>query len=186
MASGTSRLSARLKRVCQMDAVRRSSDDRALEGVSPRGGCEPGSRNSGGSRAISLQKAASNTKAPRGHVTGEALDTDDFARTLSNLLHGAARHCSSACACAREAPRCDAGVDEPRVVATLTVADAPGNADSGPSRTATSPALPLKSCSTGSPWRGCSRETLEAAQRGAARVRVEIRPLPATDHSAGN
>ena len=92
-------------------------------------------------------------ESARGHVTGEALYTDDLLGRFPHLLHAWPVTAPHAHALVK---RLDAtpALDEPRVVATLTAADAPGNADSGP-RGMTSPSSLSKSCSTGSLWRGC-------------------------------
>jgi xanthine dehydrogenase large subunit len=71
-----------------------------------------------------------------------------------------------------------AALDEPGVVTTLTATDARGEADSGPSGR-DEPLFPREVMFHGQPVAWVLGETLDAAQRGAARARAEFEPLPA-------
>ena len=116
-------------------------------------------------------------ESARGHVTGEALYTDDLLTRFPNLLHAwpvTAPHAHA------RVKRLDAApaLDEPGVVTTLTATDAPGEADSGPSRH-DEPMFPSEVMFHRQPVAWVLGETLDAAQRGAARDHVEYEPLPA-------
>jgi len=116
-------------------------------------------------------------ESARGHVTGEALYTDDLLARFPGLLHAwpvTAPHAHA------RVTRLDAAaaLDEPGVVTTLTAADARGEADSGPSRH-DEPLFPSGVMFHSQPLAWVLGETLDAAQRGAARVRAEFEPLPA-------
>jgi xanthine dehydrogenase large subunit len=116
-------------------------------------------------------------ESARGHVTGEALYTDDLLGRFPNLLHAwpvTAPHAHARVTRLDAAP----ALDEPGVVTTLTAADASGEADSGPSRH-DEPIFPVEVMFHLQPVAWVLGETLEAAQRGAARARVEYEPLPA-------
>ncbi len=116
-------------------------------------------------------------ESARGHVTGEALYTDDLLGRFPNLLHAwpvTAPHAHA------RVKRLDAApaLDEPGVVTTLTATDPPGEADSGPSRH-DEPLFPSEVMFHRQPVAWVLGETLDAAQRGAARVDVDYEPLPA-------
>jgi xanthine dehydrogenase large subunit len=116
-------------------------------------------------------------ESARGHVTGEALYTDDLLARFPNLLHAwpvTAPHAHA------RVKRLDAApaLDQPGVVTTLTAADAPGEADSGPSRH-DEPIFPREVMFHRQPVAWVLGETLDAAQRGAAQVQTEYEPLPA-------
>jgi len=116
-------------------------------------------------------------ESARGHVTGEALYTDDLLGRFPNLLHAwpvTAPHAHARVKRLIAAP----ALDEPGVVTTLDAADAPGEADSGPSRH-DEPLFPSEVMFHRQPVAWVLGETLDAAQRGAARVQVEYEPLPA-------
>jgi xanthine dehydrogenase large subunit len=116
-------------------------------------------------------------ESARGHVTGEALYTDDLLGRFPNLLHAwpvTAPHAHARVTRLDAAP----ALDEPGVVTTLTATDAPGEADSGPSRH-DEPMFPSEVMFHRQPVAWVLGETLDAAQRGAARVHVEYEPLPA-------
>ena len=116
-------------------------------------------------------------ESARGHVTGEALYTDDLLGRFPNLLHAwpvTAPHAHARVKRLVAAP----ALDEPGVVTTLDAADAPGEADSGPSRH-DEPLFPSEVMFHRQPVAWVLGETLDAAQRGAARVQVEYEPLPA-------
>jgi xanthine dehydrogenase large subunit len=116
-------------------------------------------------------------ESARGHVTGEALYTDDLVGRFPNLLQAwpvTAPHAHARVTRLDAAP----ALDEPGVIATLTATDAPGEADSGPSRH-DEPLFPSEVMFHRQPVAWVLGETLDAAQRGAARVHVEYEPLPA-------
>jgi xanthine dehydrogenase large subunit len=116
-------------------------------------------------------------ESARGHVTGEALYTDDLLGRFPHLLH--AWPVTAPYAHAR-VKRVDAApaLDEPGVVTTLVATDAPGEADSGAARR-DEPLFPSEVMFHRQPVAWVLGETLDAAQRGAARVQVEYQPLPA-------
>ena len=116
-------------------------------------------------------------ESARGHVTGAALYTDDLLGRFPNLLHAWPVTAPHAHARVRRLDAAPA-LDEPGVVTTLTATDAPGEADTGPSRH-DEPLFPSEVMFHRQPIAWVLGETLEAAQRGAARVRVEYEPLAA-------
>ena len=116
-------------------------------------------------------------ESARGHVTGEALYTDDLLGRFPNLLHAWPVTAPHAHARVKQLDASPA-LDEPGVVTTLTATDAPGDADSGPSRH-DEPLFPSEVMFHRQPVAWVLGETLDAAQRGAARVHVEYEPLPA-------
>src|SRR5215813_7244870 len=116
-------------------------------------------------------------ESARGHVTGEALYTDDLLTRFPNLLH----------ACPVLAPHAHArltkldvtpSLAEPGVCATLTASDVPGEGDSGCARH-DEPLFPTEIVFHSQPVAWILGETLEAARLGAARVVAEHQPLPA-------
>ncbi len=112
-----------------------------------------------------------------GHVTGAALYTDDLAGRFADLLHAwpvLAPHAHARVLGIDAAP----ALDEPSVVTVLTGADAPGEANSGANRH-DEPLFPVEVMFHGQPVAWVLADTLDAAQRGAARVRVGYEPLPA-------
>ena len=116
-------------------------------------------------------------ESARGHVTGEALYTDDLLARFPGVLHAwpvLAPHAHALVTALDAAP----ALEEPGVVATLTAADVPGEGDSGASRH-DEPLFPDEVLYHQQPVAWVLGETLEAAQRGALRVRVEYRALPA-------
>ena len=121
-------------------------------------------------------------ESARGHVTGDALYTDDLLGRFPRLLHAWP-------VTAPRVTRLDAApaLDEPGVVTTLTAGDVPGDGDTGPSRH-DEPLFPNEVMFHRQPVAWVLGETLEAAQRGAARVRVAYEPLPAilTIHNAND
>src|ERR1044072_6550356 len=115
-------------------------------------------------------------ESARGHVTGGALYTDDLLGRFPNLLHAwpvTAPHAHARVTSLDAAP----ALDEPGVVTTLTAADTPGDGDTGPSRH-DEPLFPTEVMFHRQPVAWVLGETLDAAQRGAARVRVECDTLP--------
>lgn len=115
-------------------------------------------------------------ESARGHVTGEALYTDDLAGRFTGLLHAwpvLAPHAHAMVAALDATP----ALDEPGVAATLTATDVPGVNQSGITRH-DEPLFPSEVMHHQQPVAWVLAETLEAAQRGTARVRVDYRPLP--------
>ena len=115
-------------------------------------------------------------ESARGHVTGGALYTDDLLNRFPNLLHAwpvTAPHAHARVTSLDATP----ALDEPGVLTTLTGRDTPGEGDTGPSRH-DEPLFPTEVMFHRQPVAWVLGETLEAAQRGAARVRVEYEPLP--------
>jgi xanthine dehydrogenase large subunit len=112
-----------------------------------------------------------------GHVTGSALYTDDLAGRFPDLLHAWPVLAPHAHARVRSLDATPA-LDEPGVVTTLTDVDPPGEANSGANRH-DEPLFPSEVMFYGQPVAWVLADTLEAAQRGASRVRAEYEPLPA-------
>ena len=71
-----------------------------------------------------------------------------------------------------------AALEEPGVMTVLTQADVPGEGDSGANRH-DEPLFPTEVLFYHQPVAWVLGETLDAAQRGAARVTAEYEPLPA-------
>lgn len=114
-------------------------------------------------------------ESARGHVTGEALYTDDLSRRFPRLLHGwpvCAPHAHALVTAIDIAP----ALEEPGVVHVLTQADVPGEADAASHRH-DEPLFPGEVMFHLQPVAWVLADTLEAAQRGARRVRVEYAPL---------
>jgi xanthine dehydrogenase large subunit len=116
-------------------------------------------------------------ESARGHVTGEALYTDDLVGRFPNLLHAWPVPAPHAHAIVTELDASPA-LEEPGVYATLTDADVPGEGDSGANRR-DEPLFPTEVLYHSQPVAWVLGETLEAAQRGAARVNARYEPLPA-------
>jgi xanthine dehydrogenase large subunit len=116
-------------------------------------------------------------ESARGHVTGEALYTDDLIGRFPNLLHAwpvLAAHAHGRLTSLDVAP----ALEEPGVVTTLTAADVPGEGDSGAARH-DEPLFPREVMYYRQPVAWVLADTLEAAQRGAANVTVAYEPLHA-------
>ena len=118
-------------------------------------------------------------ESARGHVTGEALYTDDLCGRFSNLLHAwpvCAPHAHALVTRLAAEP----AMKEPGVAAVLTGADIPrgGEGNTGCNRH-DEPLFPDEIMFHGQPVAWVLGETIEAARRGAARVAVEYTPLPA-------
>jgi xanthine dehydrogenase large subunit len=118
-------------------------------------------------------------ESARGHVTGEALYTDDLCGRFPNLLHAwpvCAPHAHALVTSLAAEP----ALSEPGVAAVLTAADVPpgGDANSGCNRR-DEPLFPQEVMFHGQPVAWVLGETLAAARQGAARVAVEYAPLPA-------
>jgi xanthine dehydrogenase large subunit len=116
-------------------------------------------------------------ESARGHVTGEALYTDDLLARFPGALHAwpvMARHAHALVEHLDAAP----ALEEPGVIATLTAADVPGEGNSGANRH-DEPLFPTEVMYHQQPVAWVLGETLDAAQRGAARVIARYRELPA-------
>ena len=116
-------------------------------------------------------------ESARGHVTGEALYTDDLIARFPSVLHAwpvTAPHAHAHVLSLDASP----ALDEPGVVTTLTAADVPGEGNTGPARH-DEPLFPTEVMFHQQPIAWVLGDTLEAARRGAARVRAEYEVLPA-------
>ncbi|HKE30517.1 MAG TPA: molybdopterin cofactor-binding domain-containing protein, partial [Candidatus Angelobacter sp.] len=116
-------------------------------------------------------------ESARGHVTGEALYTDDLLTRFPNLLHAwpvLAPHAHARLTKLDVTP----ALAEPGVRATLTASDVPGEGDSGCARH-DEPLFPTEIVFHSQPVAWILGETLEAARLAAALVVAEYQPLPA-------
>src|ERR1700733_12883866 len=116
-------------------------------------------------------------ESARGHVTGEALYTDDLVLRFPGILHAwpvLSPH-PHAFVVRLDA---DAAMEITGVIATLTAADVPGEGDSGSNRH-DEPLFPTEVTYHSQPVVWVLGETLQAAQRGAGRVSVAYQALPA-------
>jgi xanthine dehydrogenase large subunit len=116
-------------------------------------------------------------ESARGHVTGEALYTDDLAGRFPRLLHAwpvLAPHAHALIVSLDAGPaRALAGV-----AAVLTETDVPGEGNTGPTRH-DEPLFPTEVMFHRQPVAWVLGETVDAAREGAAAVRVHYEPLPA-------
>jgi xanthine dehydrogenase large subunit len=112
-----------------------------------------------------------------GHVSGEALYTDDLVGRFLHLLHAWPVISPHAHALVTSLD-VSAALLEPGVTSVLTAQDVPGEGDSGSNRH-DEPLFPTEVMYHSQPVAWVLGETLDAAQRGAARVAVEYEPLPA-------
>jgi xanthine dehydrogenase large subunit len=109
------------------------------------------------------------------HVTGAALYTDDLVLNFPNLLHAwpvLSPHAHALILHLDATP----ALDEPGVIATLTAADCPGEADSS-SHHHDEPLFPTEVTYHSQPIAWVLADSLEAARLGAARIQVDYRPL---------
>ena len=116
-------------------------------------------------------------ESARGHVTGDALYTDDLARRFPNLLHAwpvQAPHAHARLITLDAAP----ALHEPGVATVLTDADVPGDGNSGANRR-DEPLFPTEIMFHRQPIAWVLAETVDAARRGADRVRADYECLPA-------
>jgi xanthine dehydrogenase large subunit len=114
-------------------------------------------------------------ESARGHVTGEALYTDDLLPRLPGLLHAwpvLAPHSHARLLKLDVAP----ALEEPGVCATLAASDVPGENDSGAARH-DEPVFPTEIMFHQHPIAWVLGETLEAARLGVGRVVAEYQPL---------
>jgi len=116
-------------------------------------------------------------ESARGHVTGEALYTDDLLARYPGALHAWPVLAPHAHAWVKSLDA-SAALLEPGVVTVLTAADVPGEGDSGSNRH-DEPLFPKEVMFHQQPVVWVLGETLDAAQRGADRVAVGYEPLPA-------
>jgi xanthine dehydrogenase large subunit len=116
-------------------------------------------------------------ESAREHVTGEALYTDDLLLRFPNPLHAWPVLSPHARALVRSMD-VSAALSEPGVRTVLTVEDVPGEGDSGSNRH-DEPLFPTEVLYHSQPIGWVLGETLDAAQRGAARVSVNYEVLPA-------
>ena len=108
-------------------------------------------------------------ESARGHVTGEALYTDDLAGNFPGLLHAwpvLAPHAHALLLSLDAQP----ALEEPGAIATLTSEDVPGEGDSGANRL-DEPLFPSEILYHRQPVAWVLGESLEAARRGAERGR---------------
>jgi len=130
----------------------------------------------GGDR-IGVQGQPVPHESARGHVTGEALYTDDLLARFPRVLHAwpvFAPHAHARITALDAAP----ALAEPGVATVLTGADVPGEGDTGPNRH-DEPLFPTEVMYHQQPVAWVLGETLESARLGAERVIVEYDPLPA-------
>ncbi|MBV9770098.1 MAG: xanthine dehydrogenase molybdopterin binding subunit, partial [Bryobacterales bacterium] len=116
-------------------------------------------------------------ESAREHVTGEALYTDDLVRRFPGVLHAWPVLSPHAHAFITSLNTSAVG-ELPDVVTVLTANDVPGVGDCGSSRL-DEPLFPAEVMYHSQPVAWVLGETLEAAIRGAAAVRVKYEPLPA-------
>jgi xanthine dehydrogenase large subunit len=112
-----------------------------------------------------------------GHVSGDALYTDDLCGRFPGILHAwpvMAPHAHALVTILDTTP----ALDEPGVFTVLTGDDVPGEGDTGCTRH-DEPLFPTEVMYHSQPVAWVLGETLEAARKGAARVIVEYEPLPA-------
>jgi xanthine dehydrogenase large subunit len=116
-------------------------------------------------------------ESARGHVTGEALYTDDLIGRFPDLMHAwpvVAPHAHARLVSLDTGP----ALAEPGVVAILTGDDVPGEGNTGSNRH-DEPLFPREIMFHRQPVAWVLAEHVEAARRGADRVAVEYQPLPA-------
>jgi xanthine dehydrogenase large subunit len=116
-------------------------------------------------------------ESARDHVTGDALYTDDLVARFPRLLHAWPVLAPHAHALVKSLDA-SAALSEPGIATALTAADVPGEGDSGSNRH-DEPLFPSEILYHSQPVAWVLGETLDAAQRGAARVAVEYEALPA-------
>jgi len=114
-------------------------------------------------------------ESARGHVTGEALYTDDLCLRFPRLLHAwpvCAPHAHALVKALDTAAACS----QPGVIAVLSGDDVPGEGDSGTNRH-DEPLFPSEVMFHQQPIAWALGETLEAARLGAECVQVEYQHL---------
>ncbi len=116
-------------------------------------------------------------ESAREHVTGDALYTDDLVVRFPRALHAWPVLSPHAHALVKVLD-VSAALSEPGVATVLTARDVPGEGDSGSNRH-DEPLFPNEVMYHSQPVAWVLGETLDAAQRGASRVKAEYQPLPA-------
>ncbi len=116
-------------------------------------------------------------ESARGHVTGDALYTDDLLGRFPRLLHAWPVLAPHAHALVTRLDTAAARAER-GVLTVLTASDVPGEGDTGPTRH-DEPLFPHEVLFHQQPIAWVLGETLESAQRGAARVVSDYEPLPA-------
>jgi xanthine dehydrogenase large subunit len=116
-------------------------------------------------------------ESAREHVTGDALYTDDLLLRFPRALHAWPVLSPHAHAFVK-ALDASSALSEPGVATVLTVADVPGEGDSGSNRH-DEPLFPTEVTYHSQPVAWVLGETLDAARRGAERVAVDYEALPA-------
>ncbi|MDQ6666109.1 MAG: xanthine dehydrogenase molybdopterin binding subunit [Acidobacteriota bacterium] len=116
-------------------------------------------------------------ESARGHVTGEALYTDDLLSRFPGILHAWPVLAPHAHAMVKKLDIAPA-LSQPGVATVLTAADVPGEGNSGSSRH-DEPLFPAEVMYHHQPVAWVLGETLEAARMGAGQVRVDYEPLSA-------
>ncbi len=116
-------------------------------------------------------------ESAREHVTGEALYTDDLLSRFPRPLHAWPVLSPHAHALVKSVDG-SAALLQPGVATILTAEDVPGEGNSGSNRH-DEPLFPTEVTYHSQPVAWVLGESLDAAQRGAARVLVEYQPLPA-------
>ena len=129
-----------------------------------------------GARPVKIAGAPVPHESARAHVTGEALYVDDLCGRYPHLLH-AWPVCAPHAHARVTAMDPSSARDEPGVVTVLTGSDVPGEGDSGANRR-DEPLFPSEVLFYNQPIAWVLGETLDAAQRGAARVTADYDPLP--------
>jgi xanthine dehydrogenase large subunit len=116
-------------------------------------------------------------ESARGHVTGDAIYTEDLLHRNPSTLHAwpvLAPHAHALLLDLDVSP----ALEEPGVITTLTASDVPGEGDSGANRH-DEPLFPVEIMHHSQAVAWVLGETLEAAKLGAARVKADYRQLPA-------
>jgi xanthine dehydrogenase large subunit len=116
-------------------------------------------------------------ESARGHVTGDALYTDDLTGRFQGLLHAwpvLAPHAHAMVISLDMTP----ALAEPGVVTVLTEDDVPGEGNTGANRH-DEPLFPREILFHRQPVAWVLAEHADAARRGAARVEAKYEPLPA-------
>ena len=116
-------------------------------------------------------------ESARGHVTGEALYTDDLIARFPGLLHAWPVMAPHAHALVTSIDT-SAALEQPGVVYVLTGTDVPGEGNTGSSRH-DEPLFPAEVTFHHQPVAWVLGETVEAARAAAARVQVAYEPLSA-------
>jgi xanthine dehydrogenase large subunit len=116
-------------------------------------------------------------ESARGHVTGDALYTDDLIARFPNLLHAWPVLAPHAHALVNRLDA-SAAMQVPGVAWVLTDADVPGEGDSGANRR-DEPLFPVEVMYHHQAVAWVLADTVEAARQGATRVLADYQPLPA-------